>query len=91
VAAAATLDGAICRSARVALSAAGPVPLRAHAVEEALTGREASRMAIGEAAELVRGIVDPIDDFRGSADYKREMAVVFTRRALEDVLLGANT
>jgi CO/xanthine dehydrogenase FAD-binding subunit len=33
-------------------------------------------------------LVDPLDDFRGSSSYKRDMAVVFTRRALERVLLS---
>jgi CO/xanthine dehydrogenase FAD-binding subunit len=30
----------------------------------------------------VRDAVDPLDDFRGSAEYKRDMAEVFTRRAV---------
>ena len=30
--------------------------------------------------------IDPLDDFRGSAAYKRDMAVVFTRRAIEQAL-----
>jgi len=39
-----------------------------------------------EAAEKVRQAVDPVSDFRGSAAYKKEMAVVFVRRALEMAL-----
>ena len=38
------------------------------------------------AAATVPDAVDPLDDFRGSADYKREMAGVFTRRALTQAL-----
>ena len=41
---------------------------------------------IEAAAEAVAQEVDPLDDFRGPADYKRDMAVVFTRRALTQVL-----
>jgi carbon-monoxide dehydrogenase medium subunit len=75
-------DGA-CRDVRVALIAAGPTPLRAHAVEDALEGQPATVSSIRRAAEAVAEEVDPLDDGRGSAEYKRDMAVVYTRRALE--------
>lgn len=78
-------DG-VCEEARVAVGSAGPVPLRAKAVEEALLGQSLSQTAIGHAAALVRDIVDPIDDGRGSAGYKRDMAVVITRRVVEEAL-----
>jgi CO/xanthine dehydrogenase FAD-binding subunit len=38
-----------------------------------------------EAAETVRAEVSPTPDFRGSAEYKTDMAVVFARRALEAI------
>jgi CO/xanthine dehydrogenase FAD-binding subunit len=38
--------------------------------------------AAGEAAVITAASVDPADDLHGSADYKREMVAVFTRRAL---------
>ncbi len=75
-------DGHI-RDARIALGAAGPTPIRATGVEEALRGQEPTSAIFKDAAELVRDAVDPISDFRGSAKYKRDMAVVFVRRALE--------
>jgi carbon-monoxide dehydrogenase medium subunit len=71
---------------RVALGAAGPTPVHATAVEQALQGKAYSDAAIRSAAEAVAGQVDPLDDFRGSSGYKRDMAVVFTRRALQQVL-----
>jgi carbon-monoxide dehydrogenase medium subunit len=71
---------------RVALGAAGPTPVHATAVESALQGQGYSPDSIRAAAEAVAGQVDPLDDFRGSSGYKRDMAVVFTRRALERVL-----
>ncbi|MSQ29597.1 MAG: hypothetical protein EXR68_03805 [Dehalococcoidia bacterium] len=86
VAALAEVEGRVCHRLRVALVAAGPTPVRALAVEQALEGRPVTAEAIRAAAALVAGAVDPLDDFRGSAAYKREMAVVFTRRALEHVL-----
>lgn len=86
VAARAETDGGICRNLRIALAAAGPTSIRATAVEQALEGRVITPAAVREAAEAVAGQVDPLDDFRGSSAYKRDMAVVFTRRALERVL-----
>ena len=88
VAAVGEVEDGTCASVRVALIAAGPTPVRATEVESALTGQPLSAESIRLAAETVRDQVDPLDDFRGSADYKREMAVVFTRRALERTLLA---
>ncbi|MBM3939714.1 MAG: xanthine dehydrogenase family protein subunit M [SAR202 cluster bacterium] len=85
VAALARVERGRFQEARVALGAVGPVPLRATAVEQALQGRKADAATVRKAAELVGDLVDPVDDARGSADYKRDMAVVFTRRALEQV------
>jgi carbon-monoxide dehydrogenase medium subunit len=68
--------------ARVALGAAAMVPVRARAVEAALSGKAADEKTFEEAASLVLNAIDPIADFRGSAEYKRQMAVVHVRRAL---------
>lgn len=86
VAALAGVEDGICRDLRVSLIAAGPTAIHATEVEKALIGKPVSREGIRSAADAVANQVDPIDDFRGSAGYKRDMAVVFTRRALERVL-----
>ncbi|MBV8151536.1 MAG: xanthine dehydrogenase family protein subunit M [Candidatus Eremiobacteraeota bacterium] len=78
-------DGGTCRHARVALGAAGPVPLRARTVEAALAGKRLDLTTIRDASALVRDEVDPLDDVRGSAAYKREMARVWTERAIRRV------
>jgi CO/xanthine dehydrogenase FAD-binding subunit len=44
---------------------------------------------IRAAAASVKEVVDPLDDYRGSAGYKREMAEVFTRRAIQQALANA--
>ena len=79
-------DGGACREARIVLGAAGTTPIRARAAEEVLTGQEPIDEVIRAAAATVPEAVDPLDDFRGSSDYKREMAGVFTRRALAQAL-----
>ena len=76
----------ICEDARIVLGAAGITPVRALAAEESLRGHEPTDEVIRAAAATVPDAVDPLDDFRGSADYKREMAGVFTRRALAQAL-----
>lgn len=86
VAALARVENGVCADVRVALGAVAPTPVRATAVEAALQGQPVTGDAIRSAAEAVAEQVDPLADFRGSSEYKRDMAVVFTRRALEQVL-----
>jgi carbon-monoxide dehydrogenase medium subunit len=50
-----------------------------------LKGEELTDQRITEAASLVLDIVDPPEDARGSADYKRRMARVWTERALRQL------
>lgn len=71
-----------CTDLRIGLGALGTTPLRAKAVESALLGQKLTPDAIRDAAALVRDEVDPLDDVRGSAAYKREMARVWTERTI---------
>jgi len=73
-------DG-VCQAARLVLGAVGVVPVVVP-VAEALVGRPVVEATARAAAELARPLVDPVEDVRGSSDYKRDMAVVFGRRAL---------
>jgi len=75
-------DGTIAET-RIVLGAVGPTPIRARRVEDALRGQPAT--SVRDAVELVRDEIDPIDDLRGSAAYKRDMARVWTGRALAQV------
>ena len=71
---------------RIALGSVGVTPIRATAAEALLRGQPVKTEAFAEAAEKAKEAVDPISDFRGSAGYKKEMAGVFVRRALEKAL-----
>ena len=82
VAAAMRLADGVVADTRIVLGAVGPTPIRARAAEAALAGAKPSRERLAQAAALVRDEVDPLDDLRGSAEYKREMARVWTERAL---------
>jgi aerobic carbon-monoxide dehydrogenase medium subunit len=78
-----------CEDVRVALGAAATTPVHARNVENALRGQRVDAQKIKDAAALVRDEVDPLDDLRGSAGYKREMARVWTQRALLELLDGS--
>ncbi|HET8567716.1 MAG TPA: xanthine dehydrogenase family protein subunit M [Candidatus Limnocylindria bacterium] len=77
VAAVRTPDGNV----RVALGSVAGTAVRAEAVERAAGEGVPPR----EAAALVDEAIDPVGDARGSAEYKRRMARVWTERALLDL------
>jgi aerobic carbon-monoxide dehydrogenase medium subunit len=76
--------GDICEDVRIGLTHMGLVPLRARAVEEALRGQSLNRDSIARAAELAAEGTDPPSDLNASAEYKRHLARVLCRRALEE-------
>jgi carbon-monoxide dehydrogenase medium subunit len=78
-------DDGRCDDLRVALGGVAGVPLHARAVEDALRGETPTDARIATAADLVLDLVDPPDDARGSAAYKRRMARVWTERALKEL------
>lgn len=76
-------DGSVV-DARVALGAVGWTPIRARSVEHALRGLRPSEKGFREAASLVKDEVEPLDSFRGSVEYRRDMAAVHVYRALSE-------
>jgi aerobic carbon-monoxide dehydrogenase medium subunit len=76
------LDGATCRSARVALGSVAPIPLRATAVERALEGRRIDAEVVKECSRLVQQHISPIDDLRGSAEYRRWVTEAVVARTI---------
>ncbi len=82
-------EGNTCNDLKLVLGASGVTPIRAKAAEDLLRGQPLSDENIRACAAAVKDEVDPLDDFRGSADYKRDMAEVFARRAIEQALSAA--
>lgn len=82
VACALTLDGDRCRTAALVVGGAGPTPLRMSEAEGILLDGPLTRDRIDAAAAAVAGAVEPWDDIRGSAEYKRAMSQVWAARAL---------
>lgn len=79
------LSGRALTGARVAYGAVAPVPMRARRTEAALEGTALDAAAIARIAGLARDEVRPIDDFRASAWYRRELVFNMTTRMLGDV------
>ena len=74
-----------CAEARIALGAVGPVPARASRAEDLLRGEKLDEKIIFRAAELAADGIHPITDIRASAEYRREMVQVLTRRVLTGI------
>ncbi len=75
-----------CASARVAIGGLGSGPFRAAATEAALQGQPLTPKVIAAAAAKAADGADPDDDLYASADYKRHMATVYARRAIEKAI-----
>jgi CO/xanthine dehydrogenase FAD-binding subunit len=69
--------------ARVAITALAPTIRRVSDAETALLGSDAGSDAVHTAAQAVAAASQPISDVRASADYRRAMAAVIGRRAIE--------
>jgi carbon-monoxide dehydrogenase medium subunit len=71
---------------RIVMGAVAPTPLRARGAEKILLGRIPEENVLREAAEACAAESKPIDDFRASAAYRREVLKVLTLRALNEAL-----
>lgn len=85
-----TLTGGKCTTARIALAAVAPVPLRATDAEQALVGQPLTPQQIERAADLASGAARPIDDHRGSIEFRNHLVRVLTRRTLTTALQRAS-
>src|SRR6266498_3341873 len=83
-----TLDGMDQKtlSARIALGAVAPTPLFVEEAGAFLTGKEIMQGNIQEAARIAQASAHPISDLRGTADFRKHLCAVLTRRALEKAI-----
>ncbi|MEA3336797.1 MAG: FAD binding domain-containing protein [Chloroflexota bacterium] len=75
-------------AARITLGSVAPTIVRATDAEASLVGKPLSNTTIFRASELAAGAAQPIDDLRGSAEYRRSMVGVLTERALNQLREG---
>lgn len=86
VAVAVTVKDGVLVDARIVMGAVAPVPMRAKDAEAILKGQPITDALLEQAADLAAAECKPITDLRGSAEYRREMIRVLTRRALRKAI-----
>jgi len=90
VAACLTLDkSGKCQGAHIGITGLGAKAFRAKAVENALNGKAADAKVLAYAAAHAADGIDPLSDIHASADFRAELARVYTRRALESAVARA--
>lgn len=82
-------DDGTCASARIALGAVAPTPVRAYAAEGRLVSQRLDDANIADAARLAAQSCNPIADVRSGADYRRDMVQVLTERTLRHAVATA--
>jgi carbon-monoxide dehydrogenase medium subunit len=82
-------DLATVTAARIALGAVAPTPLLAEEAAAALIGKPISETTIAAAATAAQAIARPISDMRGTAEQRRHLVGVLTRRTLQGAIARA--
>jgi len=77
-------DGGVWRDVRVALGSVAPTPIRATATEAALEGTRPGEAVADQAAQVLAGEIQPIDDVRSSAVYRRSVSARVLHRLLRE-------
>jgi len=72
------------KEVRIALGSVAPTPIRVPSVESKIKGKKMSEELISEAATDCVEAAKPIDDIRGTAEYRRDMVGVLVKRAMRD-------
>ena len=80
-------DGA-CKDIKIVMGAVAPTPLRAYKAEEMLKGNKLEHELVEEAAKVASEEAHPISDVRSSAEYRKEIVKVLTRRAINQIIAG---
>ncbi|MCY4363480.1 MAG: xanthine dehydrogenase family protein subunit M [Gammaproteobacteria bacterium] len=79
------LDAGACSYARVAVGSVGPTPLHLTEVDEILTGSDLAGETIRQAGRKLMEAADPVDDVRGSAEYRRMIIPGLLQRAVDEL------
>jgi carbon-monoxide dehydrogenase medium subunit len=77
------------KEARIALGSVAPTPIRAPRVEAKIKGKRMSDDLIEDAAAGSVEAAKPIDDIRGTAEYRKDMVGVLVKRAMREAWLRA--
>lgn len=86
VASAVIVQNGVIKQARIGLAAVAPTPIRATEAENLLSGKIPTPELLGQAGEAAAAATSPISDLRCSAEHRKEMVDVLTRRTLQHAL-----
>ena len=90
VAASVNLDNGTITDARIGLAAVAPTPIRATEAENLLNGNAPTAELVEQAGEAAAAASSPISDLRCSAEHRKEMVNVLTRRTIQQALERAS-
>jgi CO/xanthine dehydrogenase FAD-binding subunit len=76
----------VCKDIRIALGSVAPTPLRAFGAEQVMKGKALEDNIIKETAREAGNESSPISDIRASAEYRKELVVVLTERAIRKAM-----
>jgi carbon-monoxide dehydrogenase medium subunit len=77
-----------CTGVRIVLGAVAPTPIRAKKAEAVVEGQLLSEAVADKAGQIAAAEAKPISDVRSSAEYRRAMVGVMTKRALLNAAVG---
>ena len=78
------MTGKKCAEARIAVGGGLPAPVRLTAIEQELAGKPLDAGLVESVAGKVADMIEPESDFRGSAQYRKQISGVLVRRAIEE-------
>ena len=91
MAATVTADKAgVCKDAKIVLGNAGVTPIRAKTAEKVLIGKKLTDKLFAEAGEAAAGDADPVSDIHASAEFRRHLIKVLTKRMAKQAWEQAN-
>ena len=79
------MNGDACSYARVAVGSVGPTPIRLNEADVILTGSTLTDEIIRQAGDSLMEAADPVDDVRGSAEYRRMIIPGLLQRAVDEL------
>lgn len=79
------MNSGACSHARVAVGSAGPAPVHLAEVDALLTGSDLSGETVKQAGQKLMEAADPVDDVRGSAEYRRMIIPGLLQRAVDEL------
>jgi len=79
----------VLKDIKIALGAVAPTPMRARKAEEILRGRKLDQSLLEKSGHAASDEAKPIDDIRGSADYRKQLVAVLTKRAITQAIQQA--